>query len=58
MTTLEAEVRGATRKRFRSENSAEEAAASARKTRGRPRVDAQDATAADVGSYNVLNLPR
>jgi hypothetical protein len=52
MTSSESEEQPSSRKRSRTSNSVEDGA---KKARGRPRVDAQDATAADVSGL-VLRL--
>lgn len=51
MTSSESEGQVPSRKRSRTNNSAEEGA---KKARGRPRVDTQDATAADVSCFTFL----
>jgi hypothetical protein len=50
MTSSESEGQVPSRKRSRTNNSAEDGA---KKARGRPRVDTQDATAADVSCFIV-----
>ncbi|CAO2657996.1 Nn.00g072560.m01.CDS01 [Neocucurbitaria sp. VM-36] len=47
MTSSESEEQARPRKRSRTSNSGEDGAAEGKKARGRPRVDTQDATAAD-----------
>jgi hypothetical protein len=57
MTSSESEEQTQTaRKRSRRSNSGDDGSAGGKKARGRPRVDTQDATAADV-SGDVLSFP-
>lgn len=52
MTSSESEAQAQkSRKRSRKSNGGEDGAAGGKKTRGRPRVDTQDATAADVSGH-------
>jgi hypothetical protein len=59
MTSSESEGQGGpTRKRSRTSNSAEDGGGKeGKKARGRPRVDTQDATAADVSYFIVYVSP-
>jgi hypothetical protein len=52
MTSSESET-APSRKRSRASNSAEDGAKEGKKARGRPRVDPQDATAADVSYFSI-----
>lgn len=57
MTSSESEAQAQrSRKRSRKSNGSEDGAAGGKKARGRPRVDTQDATAADVSGHCSLDL--
>jgi hypothetical protein len=53
MTSSDSEGKAPSRKRSRASNSAEDGAKDGKKARGRPRVDTQDATAADVSCFHL-----
>ena len=54
MTSSESDDQLTSRKRSRTSASSEDASAAGKKARGRPRVDTQDETAADVSETFIL----
>jgi hypothetical protein len=58
MTSSESEGQPRSKKRLRTSNSAEDGGKDGKKARGRPRVDTQDATAADVSRLSTAVLPQ
>ena len=57
MTSSESDDQPTSRKRSRTSASSEDASAAGKKARGRPRVDTQDETAADVSETFVQEIP-
>lgn len=55
MTSSESDDQPTSRKRSRTSASSEDASAAGKKARGRPRVDTQDETAADVSETFILH---